>query len=62
MRRLCFVALLLCAGMTFANVFEFVTAGRVAPITVAAGKPEYVRLAAEDLAADVLKITGKKET
>lgn len=60
MSTLCFVTLLLCAGMTFADGFEFVTAEHVAPITVAAGEPEYVRLAAEDLAADVLKITGRK--
>ena len=53
-------AAMLCAGVARAEVFAFVTAERVAPIVVAAGEPAYVRLAAEDLASDVLKITGRK--
>ncbi len=60
MRNGCVTALLLCAGAACADSFMFVTAERVAPIVVAAGEPEYVRLAAEDLAADVRKITGHK--
>jgi hypothetical protein len=50
----------LLAGEACADGFAFVTAERVAPIVVAAGEPEYVRLAAEDLASDVQKITGRK--
>jgi hypothetical protein len=48
------------AGQAFAGGFDFVTTERVATIVVAQGEPEYVRLAAEDLVADVLKITGKR--
>jgi hypothetical protein len=51
---------LLLAGELRAEGFEFVTAARVAPLVVAAGEPEFVRLAVEDLAADVYKITGRK--
>ncbi len=54
------LGMLLCAGLAFAEGFELVTAERVAPILVAAGEPGYVRLAAEDLASDVQKITGKR--
>ena len=59
MKRLPGVMVLL-SGIAFADGFEFVTAARVAPIAVAPGEPEYVRLAAEDLASDVEKITGRK--
>ncbi len=52
--------LLLLAGHVRAEGFSFVTAERVAPIVVAAGEPEFVRLAAEDLASDALKITGRR--
>ena len=48
------------AGLARADGFAFVTAERAAPIAVAAGEPEFVRLAAEDLASDVQKITGKR--
>ena len=43
------LAALLLVGAVRAEVFAFVTAERVAPIVVAAGEPEFVRLAAEDL-------------
>jgi hypothetical protein len=43
-----------------AGGFAFVTAERVVPVVVAAGEPEFVRLAAEDLASDVAKITGRR--
>lgn len=43
-----------------AGGFELVAGGRAVPIAVAAGEPEYVRLAAEDLAADVERITGRR--
>ena len=48
------------AGLARADGFAFVTAERAAPIVVAAEEPECVRLAAEDLASDVQKITGKR--
>jgi hypothetical protein len=52
---------LVCAGEAWAaGGFAFVAAGKAAPIVVAAGEPEFVRLAAEDLASDVAKITGRK--
>jgi hypothetical protein len=54
------LAIVLLAGAVRAEGFAFVTAEGVAPIVVAAGEPEYVRLAAEDLASDVQKITGKR--
>ncbi|HNX34069.1 MAG TPA: glycosyl hydrolase 115 family protein [Kiritimatiellia bacterium] len=54
------LAVLACACEACAAGFEWVTAERVAPIIVAAGEPEFVRLAAEDLASDVQKITGRK--
>lgn len=50
----------LLVGTARADSFIFVTAERAAPIAVAAGEPEFVRLAAEDLASDVQKITGKR--
>jgi len=57
----CFVVLLAASSAAAAaGGFEFVTASHVAPIFVAAGEPEFVRLAAEDLAADVQKITGRR--
>lgn len=59
MKRLLGVIVLLSGG-AFAGGFELVTAERVAPIAVAPGEPECVRLAAEDLASDVQKITGRK--
>ena len=54
------LAIALLAGAARADGFDFVTAERVAPILVAAGEPAYVLLAAEDLASDVQKITGKR--
>jgi hypothetical protein len=58
--RVLALGLLLFAGALRAEGFALVTAQRVAPIVVAAGEPEFVRLAAEDLASDVQKITGRK--
>jgi hypothetical protein len=55
------LSVLLCAGVSSAGSFTFVALDQqAAPIIVAAGEPEYVRLAAEDLATDVMKITGKR--
>jgi hypothetical protein len=48
------------AGTVRAGGFAFVSQERLAPIVVAAGEPEFVKLAAEDLASDVEKITGKR--
>ena len=59
MKSGCYLTLLLALAAR-ADSFSFVTSGRVAPIVVAAGEPEYVRLAAEDLAADVQRITGQR--
>jgi len=53
-------ALLLMAGVSQAGGFEWVTAKRVLPIVVAAGESECVRLAAEDVASDIKKITGRQ--
>ena len=52
--------LALAAGAARAEGFALVTAERAAPIAVAAGEPGFVRLAAEDLASDVQKITGRR--
>lgn len=46
------------ARTTAAAGFALVEGVRVTPIMVAEGEPEYVRLAAEDLASDVERITG----
>jgi hypothetical protein len=54
------LALVAAAAAAQAEGFAFVTTESVAPIVVAAGEPEYVRLAAEDLASDVAKITGRR--
>ena len=59
MKRMLGVIALLSGG-ALADGFEFVTAERVTPIAVAPGEPECVRLAAEDLASDVQRITGRK--
>jgi len=40
--------------------FELASERHVAPIVVTADEPEYVRLAAEDLASDVQRITGRR--
>ena len=48
------------AGKAFADGFDFVTTERTATIVVAEDEPGFVRLAAEDLASDVQKITGKR--
>ncbi len=59
--RGCWLLALVCgAGLARAEGFAFVTESHVAPILVAAGEPEFVRLAAEDLASDVLTITGRR--
>ena len=60
MRSVFVLTLVLAAKMVSAEGFALVTADCAVPITVAAGEPEFVRLAAEDLAADVQKITGKR--
>lgn len=54
------LVLLMMTGVALADSFELVTAERIVPIMVAEGEPECVRLAAEDLASDVQKITGRK--
>ena len=60
LRWAAWLALALLAVAARAESFAFVTAERVAPIVVAAGEPESVRLAAEDLASDVRTITGRR--
>ena len=60
MRSVFVLTLVLAAKMVSAEGFALVTADCAVPITVAAGEPEFVRLAAEDLASDVQKITGKR--
>jgi hypothetical protein len=52
------LAVLLAASQP-ANGFELASPERAAAIVVPASEPEYVRLAAENLASDVKKITGK---
>ncbi len=54
------LAAALLAGAARAEGFVFVTAERAAPVVVAAGEPDFVRLAADDLAWDVQRITGQK--
>ncbi|MDA3926388.1 MAG: glycosyl hydrolase 115 family protein [Kiritimatiellae bacterium] len=49
---------LLTAAVSQAKGFEWVTANRVLPIVITKEEPEYVQLAAQDLASDVCKITG----
>ncbi len=60
-RRIFMVAgIMLSAGNAVAGGFTFVSGDQAVPITVAEGEPAFVRLAAEDLASDVAKITGHK--
>ncbi len=60
MKTVCCLTVLMCAGIAFSDEFDWVVAGSCAPIIVAPGEPECVRLAAEDLASDIQKITGKR--
>ncbi len=62
MTKIClaFLWLIMSPLFTAAGEFELVGAGRAVPVVVADGEPEHVRLAAEDLASDVWKITGRK--
>jgi len=58
--KLCWLLVPFCTGVAFADGFDFVKGERVAPIVVSEGEPEYVRLAAEDMASDVRKVTGRR--